>query len=231
MWQLKHLHNFYTFQQLHHDPLATIANWVTILGFFGLLFAIYTYFANRRDAKIQTVQAIKYELINAEWYVKLKENRLFEEGYKSGLEKEWLIQNALPWSHPFSIPNPINYTFIQNYSLLPGIGIMDKTINQIMPGFIQWCMAYNNFLSHIRAFIFSRNPESNITLALKLESNLTLDPEEEKFVNALLSMYTHLFFGIVGDQATGHLYSHLQDLKKSLERCEANGYLIRKLLL
>ena len=222
MWSPRYFYNLNGFQQAHHSLLTTVASWVTILGFFGLLFAIYTYYANRRDAKIQTVQAIKYELINAEWYVKLKESKDFKEGYKSGFEKQWLTNNSLSWAHPFSIPNPINYTFAQNYNLLPGIGLIDGSINKVMPGYIQWCMAYNNFLLHIRAFIFSRNPESNITLAIKLESNLSLDPEEQKFVNALLSMYCHLFFGIVGDQATAHLYAHLQDLQKSLDTYEKN---------
>lgn len=210
------------------QSLSGWADLVTIVGLGGLLFTGLTYLKNKKDAKIQTIQAVKYELINTLWYIKLMEDEHFNSGYPADKIRQWESTYALSWASPLTIPNPINMTFAKNYSLLPGMGFMTNEINHLMAGYIQWCLAYNNFLEHIRAFIFSRSAEKNMALAKKytitqdnhLELNSALTQDEQEFTAVLMSMYENLFFEIVGDEAKGHLYAHHDSLQKALDKYE-----------
>jgi hypothetical protein len=194
---------------------------VTILGLFGLIFTAWRYLANKRDFKLQTIEGIKYELINASWYLKFDGNEYFQRGFKKGLENKWVELYSTEFSNPITTTlNPINYSFIENYSLLPGMGIMGDHINRLVTGYLQWSISYNHYLSNIRAFIFSRSTEKNITLADKLLSGTELTSEEQEFTRMLLLMYQNLFFGIVGDSNTGHLYAHHKELQEALNKYE-----------
>jgi hypothetical protein len=187
------------------------------------------YLINRKGAKIQVIQAIKFEIINTDWYLKLHEDDDFKSGYSLSKKEQWIKKYGLLWANPLAIPNPINITFVQNYSLLPGIGYMGDQINQLMAGYLQWCIAYNNFLLHIRAYLFSRGAEKNAALAKKYSYNSSgemvintadLTQEEREFVNMVISMYINLFFEIVGDESKGHLYTHHDSIRKSLDEYE-----------
>lgn len=227
-------HHYQLFRETHYQN--ALSNWsdiATIVGSLGLILGVITYWQSRKkeksesfSTKIQTIQAIKHQLRNTVWFIGLTDE--YPSGYEQKNNEYWKAKKFLLYANPLTVLNPIEYSFIQNVNLLPGIAIIDEDLNILIADYIQWCGAYNNYLTQIRNFINSRGADKNVLLSFKIskthdkESLKTeLTDEENFFVAALFSMYESLFYGVVGGAEKGYLYQCHQRLKSALEKYES----------
>lgn len=201
----------------------------------GLAFWQYSeYLKDKEKQKLENskhvLQSIKPQLRDAGWWVTGNPQlyKSIHDVFKLEYKPTWKIKNFLKLINPSNSVSPINYSFINNINLLPGIVNLEK-IYELVSGYVLWADQFNTKLILINKFIFSRKIEENIILIDKLnkiqESNPNivptdvekmLSPEENNFTRILYSMYEDLFFRIVGHK-NSCLYHYDNELTKALE--------------
>lgn len=224
--------------------LNVSANIITILGIIGLYFSIQKYHEEKyrqiqeqhqkqhQDQKkyfeniLQAIASIKHQLnFIGEW------TSYKEGGYKPENKENWKRDNFLSRIDPLHVIHPIEYSFLKNASLLPGIQDLGADINEKLVGFMQYCKTFNNYLFKIENLIFSRDINKNILLHRKIaeakQKNISIeefmksiDAEEQNFAETLFRLYVTLHFDIIGYAETKALHYWHKELKNSLEENE-----------